>query len=56
MQRPLTSPPKNKIYYNRICQLNCPVGFSIGLCISITIFIAYYSRFINFIEPCSSII
>jgi hypothetical protein len=43
-----TSHIKRKIY---IKNTNCSLGFAVGLSISATILIAYYSRLINFMEP-----
>ena len=53
MERPLKSPPKREIYIKRN---SCPLGFAVGFSIGVTILVAYYSRFINFMEPSSSII
>ena len=53
MERPLRSPPRREIYINRN---SCPLSFTVGFSICATILVAYYSRFINFMEPCSSVI
>ena len=52
MHRPPRSPQRREIYVN---DGSCQLGFIIGFSISATIFVAYYSRFINLIEPFSSI-
>ena len=54
MERPLRSPPR--IREINVKNRGCPLGFTIGLSISVTILIAYYSRLINFMDPCSSMI
>lgn len=53
MERPLRSPPRREIYINRN---SCPLGFTVDFSIGATILVAYYSRFINFMDPCSSVI
>ena len=53
MQRPLRSPPRRKEIHLK--NTDCSLGFVVGLSIGITIVVAYYSRFINFMDPSSSI-
>lgn len=53
MERPLRSPPTRDIYINRNI---CPLGFAVSFSIGVTILVAYYSRFINFMDPCLSVI
>ncbi len=53
MQRPLKSPPRREI---TIKTPYFSLGFTIGFSVCAKILVAYYSRFINFMDPCSSII
>ena len=54
MERPSRSPPRRREI--NVKNRGCSVGFTVGLSISATILIAYYSRLINFMDPCSSVI
>lgn len=53
MERPLISPPRREI---NIKKTSCPLNFAIVFSIGATILVAYYSRLINFMDPCISII
>ena len=54
MERPSRSPPR--IREINVKNRGCSLGFAVGLSISATILIAYYSRLINFMDPYSSVI
>jgi hypothetical protein len=54
MERPSRSSPRRREIY--IKRNSCPLGFVVGFSIGATILVAYYSRFINFMDPCSSVI